>query len=76
MSNSTGLRTRQLCDRLHLDYRIVALSAKQMDLSTHDYLQQETGWVLYEELYYPPGTTVINNQLCTLPILLQSKCEP
>jgi hypothetical protein len=76
VNDSPGLRTRQLCDRLHLDYRVVALSAKQMGLSTHDYLQQETGWVLYEELYYPPGTTIVNGSLCTLPLLLQSKCKP
>jgi hypothetical protein len=63
LNDRSGLRTRQLCDRLHLDYRVVALSAKQMGLSTHDYLQQETGWVLYEELYYPPGTTIVNDSL-------------
>jgi hypothetical protein len=74
-NNDSGLRTRQLCDRLYLDYRVVALSAKQMGLSTHDYLQQETGWILYDELYYPPGTTVMNSQLCTLSLPLQSKCE-
>lgn len=53
-----GLRQRELCDRLMLDYRIVALSAKQLGLSTHSYLQQDTGWVLYEERYYPPGTQI------------------
>ena len=41
-----------------LDYKVVALSAKQRGLSTHGYLQQDTGWVLYEERYYPPGTQI------------------
>ena len=53
-----GLRQRELCDRLKLNYKIVALSAKQLGLSTHQYLQQDTGWVLYEELYYPAGTQI------------------
>jgi hypothetical protein len=53
-----GLRQRELCDRLMLNYRVVALSAKQLGLSTHRYLQQDTGWVLYEERYYPPGTEI------------------
>ncbi len=53
-----GLRQRELCDRLMLDYKVVALSAKQRGLSTHGYLQQDTGWVLYEERYYPPGTQI------------------
>lgn len=53
-----GLRQRELCDRLMLNYRVVALSAKQLGLSTHHYLQQDTGWVLYEERYYPAGTQI------------------
>jgi hypothetical protein len=53
---TTGLKQRELCDRLKLNYKVVALSAKQLGLSTHRYLQQDTGWVLYEERYYPPGT--------------------
>jgi hypothetical protein len=53
-----GLKQRELCDHLKLDYKVVALSAKQLGLSTHHYLQQDTGWVLYEERYYPPGTYI------------------
>lgn len=52
-----GLSQWELCDRLYLDYRVVALSAKQLNLSTHDFLQQETGWVLAHEHYYPPKTS-------------------
>jgi hypothetical protein len=70
-----GLRTRQLCDRLHLNYRVVALTAKQMGLATHDYLQQETGWVLYQELYYPPTTIIVDGQLCSRSLFMQSKLE-
>jgi hypothetical protein len=53
-ANGRGLRQKELCDRLSLNYRVVALSAKQLGLSTHEYLQQDTGWVLHEERYYPP----------------------
>ena len=56
LQHPTGLRQRQLCDYLGLDYRAVAASAKRSGLSTHAYLQQETGWVLIKELYYPPFT--------------------
>ena len=56
MTNPTGIRQRQLCEQLGLDYKTVALSAKQLGLSTHAYLQQETGWILKDELYYPPDT--------------------
>jgi hypothetical protein len=75
LEDDQGLRSRQLCDRLMLDYRVVALSAKQLGLSTHDYLQQETGWILYDELYYPPDTLVVNDYLCSLPLILQVKCK-
>jgi uncharacterized membrane protein YdjX (TVP38/TMEM64 family) len=51
-----GLRQRQLCERLGLNYKAVALSAKQLGLSTHEYIQQETGWILKDELYYPSNT--------------------
>lgn len=53
-----GIKQRPLCEQLGLDYKAVALSAKQAGMSTHQYLQQETGWVLHQELYYPPGTSV------------------
>lgn len=56
MTSQTGLRQRELCDRLGLDYKTVAVLAKQRGLSTHAYLQQETGWILKDELYYPPNT--------------------
>ncbi|MDY6938540.1 MAG: VTT domain-containing protein [Cyanobacteriota bacterium] len=56
MQSQSGIRQRELCDLLGLDYRAVAASAKQQGLSTHAYLQQETGWILKNELYYPPET--------------------
>ncbi len=52
--NGTGLSQKQLCDRLYLNYQVVALSAKQLGLSTHDYIQQDTGWILHQAKYYPP----------------------
>ena len=60
MYSRTGIRQRELCNLLGLDYKAVALSAKQPGLSTHAYLQQKTGWILKDELYYPPDTQVIN----------------
>ncbi len=60
MPNRTGISQCQLCDFLGLDYKAVAASAKQLGLSTHAYIQQETGWIFKDELYYPPGTEVIN----------------
>ena len=55
MQERTGIRQRQLCELLGLDYETVAASAKQLGLSTHAYLQQKTGWILKNELYYPPA---------------------
>ena len=60
MSSRTGIRQRELCELLGLDYKAVALSAKKLGLSTHAYLQQKTGWILKNELYYPPDTQAIN----------------
>ena len=60
MQNRTGIRQRELCDLLGLDYKTVAVSAKQLGLSTHAYLQQKTGWILKDELYHPPHTQVTN----------------
>ena len=54
MEEQTWIRQRELCELLGLDYKTVAASAKQLGMSTHDYLQQETGWILKNELYYPP----------------------
>lgn len=51
---SRGLRQRELCDRFGWDYREVAQTARQLELSTHAYLQQKTGWRLQDERYYPP----------------------
>jgi hypothetical protein len=48
-----GLRQRQLCELMGWDYRQVAQTAKQQGLSTHAYIQQQTGWILRLELYYP-----------------------
>lgn len=51
----TGLRQKELCDFLRLDYRLVALNAKHLGLSTHEHIQQITGWQLCNERYYPPN---------------------
>ncbi|MEO1429994.1 MAG: VTT domain-containing protein [Cyanobacteria bacterium J06633_8] len=56
MQEPNGIRQRELCDLLGLDYKTVATSAKKLGMSTHAYLQQETGWILKDELYYPPDT--------------------
>ena len=48
-----GLRQKELCDFLSLNYRATALNAKLVGLSTHDYLQKITGWQLRNERYYP-----------------------
>ena len=71
-----GLRQRQLCDRLMLNYREMAVTAKQLKLSTHAYIQQKTGWILFEELYYPPGTIVVTEDLCCIPLILYSPLKP
>ena len=55
MQEQSGIRQRELCQLLGLDYKTVAASAKQLGLSTHAYLQQVTGWILKNELYYPPA---------------------
>ena len=49
-----GLRQKELCDFLGLNYRAEALNAKLSGLTTHDYIQQLTGWKLCKERYYPP----------------------
>lgn len=54
---SPGLRQRQLCELMGWDYRTVAQTAKQQGMSTHAYVQQQTGWVLRSELYYPPPSS-------------------
>ncbi|WP_414621779.1 TVP38/TMEM64 family protein [Calothrix sp. CCY 0018] len=56
MQERNGISQRELCDLLGLDYKAVAASAKEQGISTHAYLQQETGWILKDELYYPPDT--------------------
>lgn len=61
-----GLRQRELCDRLMLNYRETAVTAKQLGLSTHAYIQQKTGWILFKELYYPQGTIVVTDDLSQL----------
>ena len=66
MNEIEGLRQRELCDRLQLNYRGMAVIAKQLGLSTHEYIQQKTGWILFEELYYPPGTIVVTDDLSQL----------
>jgi hypothetical protein len=54
LPSNLGLRQRQLCELMGWDYRQVAQTAKQQGLSTHAYIQQQTGWILRLELYYPP----------------------
>jgi hypothetical protein len=54
-----GLSQRQLCELMGWDYGEVAQTAKQQGLSTHAYFQQQTGWILRLELYYPPGTEIL-----------------
>lgn len=49
-----GLRQKQLCEKFGWQYRDIAQQAKASGLSTHAYVQQQTGWRLIEELYYPP----------------------
>lgn len=55
-----GLRQRQLCELMGWNYRQVAQTAKQQGLSTHAYVQQQTGWILRAELYYPPDDLAID----------------
>jgi hypothetical protein len=50
----SGLRQRQLCELMGWDYRQVVQTAQQKGISTHAYVQQQTGWILRLELYYPP----------------------
>ena len=49
-----GLRQRELCEHLGMNYREVAQAARKLGLSTHAYVQQQTQWQLRDELYYPP----------------------
>ena len=51
---TTGLSQRELCEYFGWDYRQVASSAKALGMSTHAYVQQQTGWILRREKYYPP----------------------
>ena len=51
---SRGLRQRELCEHLGMNYREVAQAARELGLSTHAYVQQQTQWQLRDELYYPP----------------------
>ena len=51
---SRGLRQRELCEYLGMNYREVAQAARQVGISTHAYVQQQTRWQLRDELYYPP----------------------
>ncbi|WP_310483373.1 hypothetical protein [Chamaesiphon sp. VAR_48_metabat_403] len=63
LSPLTGLRQRQLCELMGWDYRQVAQTAKQQGMSTHAYVQQQTGWILRSELYYPPADPVRNETM-------------
>ena len=44
----------ELCEYFGWSYKAVARAAKAKGLSTHEYVQQKTGWVLRRERYYPP----------------------
>ncbi|MGD1902208.1 MAG: hypothetical protein ACFB9N_08210 [Geitlerinemataceae cyanobacterium] len=63
---SKGLRQRELCESLGMNYRDVARTARELGCSTHAYVQEQTGWQLHEELYYPPGAelppSTLNNK--------------
>lgn len=76
MDDLKGLRQRELCDRLKLNYREMAVTAKRLGLSTHAYIQQRTGWILFQELYYPPGTIIVTEDLCSSPLIVYSKLKP
>lgn len=56
MQGKKGLRQRELCEKLGLDYKQVAQTAIKQGVSTHEYVQKITGWILRNELYYPPNT--------------------
>ena len=58
-----GLRQRELCELMGWNYREVAQIAKQQGMSTHAYVQQQTGWTLRLELYYPPSQELSENEL-------------
>ncbi len=62
MQERNGISQRELCDLLGLDYQAVAASAKEQGISQNAYLQQETGWILQDELYYPPDTEAAHNK--------------
>jgi len=51
---TTNFSQRELCEYFGWDYREVARLAKKEGMSTHAYVQQETGWILKRERYYPP----------------------
>ena len=51
---SGGLSQPQLCRFLGWDYRKTAQAARASQLATHMYLQQQTGWCLRDERYFPP----------------------
>ncbi len=76
MQPPSGIRQRQLCQQLGLDYKTVAATAKRMGLSTHVYLQQQTGWILKNELYYPPGTTFSESEASESEALSASSSRP
>ena len=60
---SGGLRQRELCELMGWDYRTVAQTAKKQGMSTHAYVQQQTGWTLQLELYYPPSQGLSENEM-------------
>jgi hypothetical protein len=66
MDAKKGLSQRQLCDLMGWNYREVAQKAKQAGVSTHAYVQQQTGWTLYLELYYPPDSLFTQTELRNL----------
>jgi hypothetical protein len=62
-----GLTQKALCDRFGWSYSEVAKTAKYLGMTTHDYLQAKTGWLLRLEYYYPRemGLYLLNQDLLT-----------
>ena len=51
-----GLCPRKVCDEFGWDYKTVAKKARELGLPTHIYVQQQTGWIFKDNLYYSPDT--------------------
>lgn len=49
-----GLSQKQLCEYFGWDYQSISQQAQAKGLSTQVYVQQKTGWILRQEVFYPP----------------------